>query len=205
MKISLQHHIDNGEKDADGNYDFYYEFDVFSFSEGSFSLYARSYIEDSALVSFTNSTRDEKVIFLTAADFKKPFFIEACTYLHAIGKQQFQYLDKKQGYVAVDGLAFAFAPLFLMELGAFYTEVDEAAFFDWLKAIEGVVGVEEKPYGVLVHLKTMPISDASLRDFIALHHRYRLPMQRLRLFKHDENAHWFCDKNADWYENVFTD
>jgi hypothetical protein len=203
MKINIQHHIDSGEKDADGYYDYYYEFDVFTFYEGSFSLYARSYIEDSVLVSFVNSTRDEKVVFLTAADFKKPFFIEACTYLHAIGKQQFQYLDQKQGYVAVDDLVFM--PLFLIELGPFYAGADEAAFFHWLKAIEGVLRVEGKPYGLLVHLKTMHLSDDSLRDFIALHYRYSLPMRNLRLFKHDQNTHWFYDKNAYWYENIFAD
>jgi hypothetical protein len=47
MKIEQDHQIDASEPDAAGMYDWYYEYDVYRYSEGERTLVARSYTDTS--------------------------------------------------------------------------------------------------------------------------------------------------------------
>ena len=46
VEIESTHHIDAGEKGADGRYDYYYEYDLYRFSDGATVIVARSYADE---------------------------------------------------------------------------------------------------------------------------------------------------------------
>lgn len=94
-------------------------------------------------------------------------------------------------------------PSLLVHQGTFYSAHDEDAFFRWLASIPGVRKVTGTPEGLQVSLKASTLSEPALRELIALHWRYRLPMQDLRRFKNEKNASWFCDPGAYWHGAVF--
>ena len=43
MEVKTTHHIDAGDKDSQGRYQYYYEYDVFCFTDGEIALTVRSY------------------------------------------------------------------------------------------------------------------------------------------------------------------
>ena len=92
---------------------------------------------------------------------------------------------------------------FLISEGRYYAQLDEAAFFGWLQAISGVTKVEGTQAGLVVHLRTSRLSEAALRDLLALHFRYGLSMHSLAQFETPRNTSWFKAPDAYWYENVF--
>jgi hypothetical protein len=46
MEVRVQHLIDKSEPDANGMYEFYYEYDLFEFAFGQRTIRARRYVED---------------------------------------------------------------------------------------------------------------------------------------------------------------
>lgn len=74
-------------------------------------------------------------------------------------------------------------PKLLIREGMYYSQRDEAAFFGWLQAIAGVVRVVGTHAGLEVTLRSKRLSEATLRDLIAIHFRYDLPMQELAQLK----------------------
>jgi hypothetical protein len=201
MKISVSQHIDKSPLNENGAYDYYYDFSQYDFSDGEVVYYARSYNDQADEAHFINGERDGKVFFLGAADFKTDLFIEACFYLQAIARPQLQYLGN-EGYVPVAIDQTRVKPR-LICLSDFYSSGDENAFFNWLTTIAGVITFSGKPYGLLVDVDTHLFRAESLRNMLALHHRYGLNMQALRMFETHENRAWFRDKNAYWYTAVF--
>jgi len=50
-----------------------------------------------------------------------------------------------------------------------------------------------------------PVSDADLRELIALFKRYNVSMKQLGQLKTDKNQHWFeGNETAYWHLDVFT-
>jgi hypothetical protein len=45
MQVECTHHIDGSEPDDDDPYSYYYEYDVYCFTEGAMRLWARSYVD----------------------------------------------------------------------------------------------------------------------------------------------------------------
>lgn len=87
--------------------------------------------------------------------------------------------------------------------GTYYSQGDEAAFFDRLREIPGVIGVVGSPEGLLVTLRSKKLSNVALRELIALHFRYSLPMKELAQFETPKNKNWFRSRAAFWYAGVF--
>jgi hypothetical protein len=83
----------------------------------------------------------------------------------------------------------------------YFSRKDEAAFFAWLKSIPGVVRVEGVGRRLVVTLRSARLSDSALRELIALHSRYRLPMRSLAQFETPKNRKWF--RSPYWYRKVF--
>jgi hypothetical protein len=94
-------------------------------------------------------------------------------------------------------------PLLLIHEGTYYSPLDEEAFHRWLGSISGVQKITGTPDGLLVSLRTRNLSEPALRDLIAIHWRYRLPMKDLREFKTEKNESWFCNPIGYWFEAVF--
>lgn len=47
------------------------------------------------------------------------------------------------------------------------------------------------------------LSEASLRDLLALFTRYEIPMAQLAQFRTSKNEHWFAAPNMYWHKRVF--
>jgi hypothetical protein len=96
-------------------------------------------------------------------------------------------------------------PSLLIHEGTYYSPLDEDAFFRWLGSIAGVRKVTGTPEGLLVSLRTRNLSEPALRDLIAIHWRYKLPMRDLREFKSAKNESWFCNPIGYWFDAVFSE
>jgi hypothetical protein len=87
--------------------------------------------------------------------------------------------------------------------GTYYSQSDEDAFFGWLRSIPGVVGFVGTPEGLEVTLRSGNVGQGALRDLLALHYRYQLPMKDLAQFQTDNNSSWFPNPIAYWHLAVF--
>jgi hypothetical protein len=85
----------------------------------------------------------------------------------------------------------------------FFSARDEAHFFGWLESIPGVVRVVGGPSGLVITLRSTRLSEVALRELLALHARYGLPMRQLARFETLRNKTWFRSKQAYWYARVF--
>jgi len=86
---------------------------------------------------------------------------------------------------------------------AYWSSRDEAAFFSWLQAIPGVVGVTGNGTELHIVLKSRRVSAEALRELLALYRRYDGQFEELSPFLNAGNAHWFRDPAAYWYRSVF--
>jgi len=85
----------------------------------------------------------------------------------------------------------------------FYSKCDEDAFFSWAKNIPVVTTVFGEVDEIVLSIGSTSIEDGSLRELIALLHRYNLPLQQLATFKNPSNQDWFQNENKFWYSGVF--
>ena len=83
------------------------------------------------------------------------------------------------------------------------TPGDEAAFFRWLQAIPCVKHVTGELFDLIVEVDG--VRDSSLRELIAVFHRWNAPhlLGALRVLRTRANANWFCDPTRYWHEAVF--
>jgi hypothetical protein len=84
----------------------------------------------------------------------------------------------------------------------FYSEADELSFFDFIGRIKGILTYKGTTAGILLHVKK-PISDSSLRNLIALFHRYKIEMKQLAQFSNKKNEIWFKNKEKYWYKKIW--
>jgi hypothetical protein len=92
----------------------------------------------------------------------------------------------------------------LMVPGAtYFSPEDEASFFGRLAAISGVTNVKGKGRVLEVTLRSKRLSQPALRELLALHFRYRLPMRALAQFETAQNRRWFRSPAAYWHKKVF--
>ena len=80
----------------------------------------------------------------------------------------------------------------------FGSQLDEKHLFQWAMEISGALRWEQDTLVVRSRL-----SEASLRDLLALFHRYGIPMGQLAQFLTDKNKNWFAAPRMYWYSRVF--
>jgi hypothetical protein len=80
------------------------------------------------------------------------------------------------------------------------SQLDEKHLFAWAAEIPAVVRCDP----VTLFVRSRRISDASLRDLIALFERYDIPMNQLQVFLSDKNQSWFANPKMYWYKKVFS-
>jgi hypothetical protein len=85
----------------------------------------------------------------------------------------------------------------------FLSPGDEKAFFDWLSEIPDVDCVTGFGESIRIQMKTDFPEDDSLRELVALFHRFGVDSQQLAIFASDKNRIWFCRESAFWFQNVF--
>jgi hypothetical protein len=87
----------------------------------------------------------------------------------------------------------------------FYSSLDETSFFSWANAIPAVTDVIGRGSSIIIRIRTKRISDNSLRELLALFHRYDILMEQLAQFRRARNESWFASPVAYWYKSVFSD
>lgn len=81
----------------------------------------------------------------------------------------------------------------------FGSQLDENHLFSWAGEIAGFVCWEQD---TLV-MRSKRISEAALRDLLALFWRYQIPMGQLVQFESERNSTWFRSPKAYWHKRVF--
>ena len=81
----------------------------------------------------------------------------------------------------------------------FGSQLDEKHLFEWAVEIPGVLRWEQD---TLV-IRSKRISQASLRDLLALFSRYGIPMRQLAQFQNETNEKWFTAPHMYWHKKVF--
>ena len=85
----------------------------------------------------------------------------------------------------------------------FFSQLDERAFFDWLKRLRCVSNVEGRGDTLFIRVVESKVDETALRDLLALFWRYGISMKQLAVFDKREFADWFQDEGAYWYQSVF--
>ena len=101
MIIETKHQIDSSEINENGYYDYYYEYDDYTFTLDDRALVARVYTDELESAYFKRFELDEEIYSITKNDLRKPIFIEAIRYLRQEGKTKFFWSDDdndKDGY-----------------------------------------------------------------------------------------------------------
>jgi hypothetical protein len=81
----------------------------------------------------------------------------------------------------------------------FGSQLDERYLFEWAMQIPGALRWEQD---TLV-MKSLNLSQASLRDLLALFFRYQMQMKQLAQFRNSRNEIWFADPRTYWHSRVF--
>jgi hypothetical protein len=84
----------------------------------------------------------------------------------------------------------------------FLSEGDEAAFFRLLHENKAIRRIEGEGRSLYLHVRSHP-SDRSLRDLLAIFHRYHISMRQLAQFASGANRSWFEVPGKYWYRRVF--
>ncbi|MGF1866589.1 hypothetical protein L4D15_15200 [Enterovibrio norvegicus] len=100
MQVLKKHKIDAGERDENGYYDYYYEYDDYEFVVDEFSLIARSYTDELEEVSFRAVAVKGERKMLTEQELSLSVFKEAIDHLKLEGKNKFKVLTS-EGYEEV--------------------------------------------------------------------------------------------------------
>jgi hypothetical protein len=85
----------------------------------------------------------------------------------------------------------------------YFSEYDEAAFFEWLRKLACVTRYEGESDVLSIYIDPSTVDEDALRELLALFRRYAVEMKQLRTFDRDEFANWFRDPRAYWHAAVF--
>lgn len=95
MRVECSHHIDASEPDAEGFYEYYYEYDIYRFRLGNLSLVVRSYSDTSAQANVLRLEEAGKSRPLQPKDLKNPLVQQAREHLQSLGKQELRWFNPR--------------------------------------------------------------------------------------------------------------
>jgi len=102
MEVRTSHHVDASERDQNGAYDYYYEYDLFQFADSTSCLLARSYVYEPNEAHFLRTEIDNRPRLLTEEDLGTALFFAAVAHLRGLGKSQINWLSGRgDGYEAL--------------------------------------------------------------------------------------------------------
>lgn len=85
----------------------------------------------------------------------------------------------------------------------FYSQLDEAMFFNALKKISSVKKVTGRGLDLFLTVPSR-LSDKSLRELLGLFFRFKIDMRQLAQFLTPKNRAWFFRTEAYWFNKVFS-
>ena len=86
---------------------------------------------------------------------------------------------------------------------SFYSEIDEAVFFEWLDKLTCVNKVYGKGMDIVIEVLDQEIDESELREILAIFYRYEVDMKQLVCFNCNKFSSWFHDVNSYWYKEIF--
>jgi hypothetical protein len=92
MHVEKSHHVDTSEPDTNGLYEWRYEYDLYSFSDASISMIARTYESEPDAVYFLHIEQGSLRRGITPKEFSLPVFREAVAYLRDAGFRRIEWL-----------------------------------------------------------------------------------------------------------------
>ncbi len=95
MKVEQSHHIDASDPENDGMYDWYYEYDIFRFTDGERTLIARSYVDSGDEAHFLRFEEHGKFAGFPAVHLKDPLLWAAVLHLLGTGKTELKCLGRR--------------------------------------------------------------------------------------------------------------
>lgn len=95
MQVECSHHIDASEADAEGFYEYYYEYDIYRFTLGGLSLVVRSYSDTCEHASVLRLEEAGKSRPLQPKDLKRPLVQQAREHLQSLGKQELRWFNPR--------------------------------------------------------------------------------------------------------------
>ena len=102
MHIDLVRRVDASEPDEDGQYDYYYEYDIYLFTEGATCFVARSYTDQPGEAHILRIETNGVPRVLTDKDLRHPLSLAAQSHLRSEGKMQLRWLSGRgDGYESV--------------------------------------------------------------------------------------------------------
>jgi hypothetical protein len=97
-----------------------------------------------------------------------------------------------------------FMPQIVLSPLLFYCPGDERTLFRWIKEIKSVIRVEGVGDSLVLHFRTIRISNRDLRELIGLFARYKFrSMSQLAQFQSRSNGGWFTDSHKLWHRQIF--
>ena len=92
----------------------------------------------------------------------------------------------------------------ICDSASFYSQGDEAIFFNWLNSLEFVQEIKGVSTEIQLFISESEIQDEDLRDLIAIFTRYKIDLKQLAQFKTNTNEYWFyLNKQAFWHNHIF--
>jgi hypothetical protein len=85
----------------------------------------------------------------------------------------------------------------------FFSQLDETAFFEWLKKLPCISKVEGRGETLSIRVLESKVDEYAMRELLALFQRYKIDMKQLSIFDKQDFAGWFHNTEAYWYESVF--
>lgn len=102
MLIECDHQIDASAPDSAGLYEYYYEYDIYRFTEGAVCFVARSYTDEPDEAHFLRVELDGERRVITDTDLARPLFLAARAYLLGAGKVRLRWLSGRgNGYESI--------------------------------------------------------------------------------------------------------
>jgi hypothetical protein len=85
----------------------------------------------------------------------------------------------------------------------YFSQGDEAVFFDWIGRMSCVTKFEGSGDMLYLRVRGSRISDHNLRELLALFYRYRMNMKQLAQFESPRNRTWFSRPGMYWLARVW--
>jgi len=104
MQVERIRHLDCSEPDKAGMHEYYYEYDVYWFTEEAMSLSVRSYTDEPDEADLMGINLDGETREIEVSDLSHPFLLAVHAYLLTEGKVKFNRLTDK-GYEAIAALS----------------------------------------------------------------------------------------------------
>lgn len=102
MHIDCTRQVDASEPDASGHYAYYYEYDMYRFTDDAICFVARSYTDEPGEAHFLRIELDGNPRVMTDSDLARPLFLAAVAHLHLAGKVRLRWLSgRASGYESV--------------------------------------------------------------------------------------------------------